>query len=364
MRHEDFEIGLEFVTATSRWRCTDLGTRTVIAIKLDRPDDPSWYDGPPYAVAEHVFDEDEVEACWLPGDDPEGGAPPERTSGSAMSAKPTLGELLLGIEGLALLRLAFGEDAQARVARVREIRELLQRLEDTPELAAPLEAPEYDLSEGYALWSKTYDQPLRLFPIEYPPMRALLDPLPAGVALDAACGTGRYSQYLAERGHRVIGVDRSVAMLAKAREKLPQCAFREGDLEALPLEAASVDTVVCALALVHLPEVGRAIAELARVVRPGGRVIISDVHPFLVLLGWQAQFRTAVGGTGFMRLHPHLPSAYCEAFAAAGLRVRTCHEPRLTPESAVTVAAERLPEANRAAWVGLLGVVIWDLEKP
>src|SRR5918996_1249259 len=195
-------------------------------------------------------------------------------------------------------------------------------------------------------------------------MRMLLDPLPASVVLDAACGTGRYSQYLAERGHRVIGVDRSVAMLAKARENLPQCAFREGDLEALPLEAASVDTVVCALALVHLPEVGRAIAELARVVRPGGRVIISDVHPFLVLLGWQAQFRTAVGGTGFMRLHPHLPSGYCEAFAAAGLRVRPCHEPRLTPESAVTVAAERLPEANRAAWVGLPGVVIWDLEKP
>ena len=57
-----------------------------------------------------------------------------------MSAKPTLGELLLGIEGLALLRLAFGEDAEARRARVREIRELLERLDHTPELAAPLPA--------------------------------------------------------------------------------------------------------------------------------------------------------------------------------------------------------------------------------
>jgi hypothetical protein len=99
------------------------------------------------------------------------------------------------------------------------------------------------------------------------------------------------------------------------------------------------------------------------VVRPGGRVIISDVHPFLVLLGGQAQFHTAYGGTGFMRLHPHLLSDYCQAGAAAGLRVRACHEPRLTPEAALTAAAERLPEANRAAWVGLPGVVIWDLEK-
>jgi len=233
-----------------------------------------------------------------------------------------------------------------------------------PELAASLEAPEYDLSEGYALWSETYDQPLRLFPIEHPTMRLLLDPLPPSVVLDAACGTGRYSAYLAGRGHRVIGVDRSGAMLAKARAKLPQCAFHEGDLEALPLASASVDAAVCALALLHLPEVARAIAELARVVRPGGRVIVSDVHPFLVLLGWQAQFRTAAGGAGFMRLHPHLPSAYCQAFAAAGLRVRTCHEPPLTPEAAVTAAAEPLPEANRAAWVGLPGVLVWDLEKP
>ena len=57
MRHGDFRIGLEFMTDTGRWRCTDVGTRTVIAIKLDRPEDPTWYLGPPYAVAEHVFDE-------------------------------------------------------------------------------------------------------------------------------------------------------------------------------------------------------------------------------------------------------------------------------------------------------------------
>jgi SAM-dependent methyltransferase len=280
-----------------------------------------------------------------------------------MSAKPTLGELLLGIEGLALLRLAFSDDPAARRARVSEIRALLDRLDDTPELGALLEAPEYDMTEGYRLWSQTYDQPLRLFPIEHPIMRMLLDPLPPAVVLDAACGTGRYSQYLAERGHRIIGVDRSPAMLAKARAKLPRSEFREGDLEAMPLEPESVDAAVCALALVHLPVVGKAVAELARVVRPGGHVIISVVHPFLVLLGWQAQFRTASGGAGFMRLHPHLPSDYCQAFAAAGLRVRTCHEPRLTPQAAVTVATERLPDANHAAWVGLPGVIIWDLEK-
>ena len=83
----------------------------------------------------------------------------------------------------------------------------------------------------------------------------------------------------------------------------------------------------------------------------------------LVLLGWQAQFRMADGRAGFIRLHPHLASEYVQAFAAAGLRVRGCHEPRLTSGSAVTPAIERLPEANAAAWVGLPGVLIWDLVK-
>lgn len=281
-----------------------------------------------------------------------------------MDAKPNLDELLLGIEGLALLRLSFTGQAAARQARVEEIQALVRGREDQPELGAPLEAREYRLAEGYASWSETYDQPLRLFPIEEPTIHGLLDPLPASTMLDAACGTGRYSSYLAARGHQVIGVDRSPEMLAKARAKLPNGDFREGDLEAMPLSAAAVDVAVCALAMVHLPRIDQAVSELARVTRPGGRVIISDVHPFLVLLGWQAQFRTADGDAGFMRLHPHLPSAYCRAFAAAGLRVRGCHEPELTPDAAMTVAAGRLPEASRAAWAGLPGVVIWDLDRP
>ena len=65
MKHSDFEVGVEFFTATGKWRCTDLGSRTVIAIQLDHPSDASWYDGPPYAVAEIVFDEDDLGGCQL-----------------------------------------------------------------------------------------------------------------------------------------------------------------------------------------------------------------------------------------------------------------------------------------------------------
>jgi hypothetical protein len=63
MRHSTFRIGREFMTATGRWRCTDVGKRTIAAIKLDLDHDPSWYNGPPYAVAESVFDEDDIVDC-------------------------------------------------------------------------------------------------------------------------------------------------------------------------------------------------------------------------------------------------------------------------------------------------------------
>jgi len=80
VRHGDFSIGQEFMTDTGQWRCTDIGTRTITAIKISEVHftgladdgravseivntDPSWFDGPPYAVAEFVFDEDSMEAC-------------------------------------------------------------------------------------------------------------------------------------------------------------------------------------------------------------------------------------------------------------------------------------------------------------
>ena len=277
-------------------------------------------------------------------------------------AQPTLGQMLLGTEGLALLRLAAGDDDAARAARVAEIRGLLARYDS--DLAQPLDVPEYGLAEGYRLWSQSYDAPLRLFPVEEPAVHALLSDLPPGRVLDAACGTGRHALWLMGRGHEVIGVDASPDMLAKARGKLPAARLEPGDLTAMPVGDAAVDAVLCALALVHVPDLRPAFAEFARVVRPGGRIVISDVHPFLVALGWQAQFRLEGGGTGLMRLNRHLLSDYVDAAGAAGLVLRGLREPLLPPGSAVTVAEGPLPAANAIAWAGLPGVIVLDLIRP
>lgn len=279
---------------------------------------------------------------------------------------PTLGELTVGVEGLALLRLLHADDpgaAQvARAARMAETREVLGRLGREPSLRGPL-GVELDLREGYARWAATYDGPLRLFSIEEPPVRRRLDAWPAGEVLDAACGTGRHAVRLAERGHTVVGVDQSAAMLERARAKIPAGRFLEGTLTDLPLPDASVDAAVCALALVHVPDLAPAVSELARVVRPGGRIVISDVHPFLVQLGWQAQFPVGEA-RAFVRLHRHRVTDYAAAALAAGLVVCGAEEPALTPEAALTPTAELVPEATRAAYVGLPGVVVWEFARP
>lgn len=67
MKKEDFHIGQDFYVDTENgpqaWRCTDIGSRVIVAIKLNQ-EDASWHNGPPYALAEIVFDEEDVETCY------------------------------------------------------------------------------------------------------------------------------------------------------------------------------------------------------------------------------------------------------------------------------------------------------------
>jgi hypothetical protein len=65
MLHSEFRIGQDFYTAKGkRWRCTDKGSRVIVAIQIEMKGE-SWYKGPPYAVVEEVFDEDDFGGCFL-----------------------------------------------------------------------------------------------------------------------------------------------------------------------------------------------------------------------------------------------------------------------------------------------------------
>jgi ubiquinone/menaquinone biosynthesis C-methylase UbiE len=273
-----------------------------------------------------------------------------------------LSELLVGVEGLALLRHLYDGSDQEADRRLAEVRRIL----DGKEFATAEPMIEAEPRAGYGSWSERYDEPGNpIIALEEQVVWSLLDAAAAGHALDAACGTGRHARHLASRGHRVVGIDVTPDMLARARAQVQGVEFIEGDLLRLPAEAGRFQLVVCGLALAHVADLAAAVAELARVLSVGGGLVISVLHPFLALLGWHAPFEDAQGRRGFVREHPHTHSDYLDAFSAAGLEMRRCIEPALTAEhvSAKKRAFRHVREAALAAYVGLPGVVVWQLDK-
>jgi SAM-dependent methyltransferase len=87
--------------------------------------------------------------------------------------------------------------------------------------------------------------------------------------LDAGCGDGLFTRLIA--APEVVGVDNAPAMVARARDRGVDA--REGDIQDLPFAAETFDVVVCNWTLYHLQDVARGVAELARVIRPGGRFV-------------------------------------------------------------------------------------------
>lgn len=112
---------------------------------------------------------------------------------------------------------------------------------------------------------------------------ALLGLLDAGwVVGDLGCGTGQVASAVAPFVERVIAVDESAAMLKAARHRtreLRNVEVREGALEALPIEAGTLDAALLMLVLHHAPDPAALLAEAHRVMRPGGRLLILDMLP-------------------------------------------------------------------------------------
>ena len=281
-----------------------------------------------------------------------------------MTRQVRLREVLAAVEGLALLRRLYeGTDDEA-AARIAELREIVRDPGD-PLLSGAVPMREVPAGTGYAEWAPTYDAPGNaIVAIEAPVVERLLERVPPGTALDAACGTGRHSAALVSRGHRLVGVDASVEMLGRAAGAVPGAAFVRGGLECLPLRTGAVDVAVCALALAHLPVLDRAVAEAARVLRPGGRLVISVLHPTLVALGWHAPYETPAR-RGFVREHAHGHGDYLRAFRQAGLDVDDCLEPRFDQDALPSKrrAMQHIPEATRLAYEGLPAVLVWSLTR-
>lgn len=194
-----------------------------------------------------------------------------------------------------------------------------------------------DVLTGYAHWAAHYPAEAHnpLMEIEQQAMLSLLPSTLAGqICLDLACGSGRYALLLHSRGAKTVaGLDYSANMLAQAAGMGLGGKLARGRFSSLPFPAHSVDLITCGLAVGHEQDLRGTLAEAARVLRPGGVLIYSDLHPAGALAGWRRTFTTERGAFE-LEHHLHLPRDHQRACQQAGLLIEAMLEPRLALQPA------------------------------
>jgi malonyl-CoA O-methyltransferase len=170
--------------------------------------------------------------------------------------------------------------------------------------------------QAYRLWADHYETETAVSFLEDRLVAEVGPPVAGRRLLEAGCGTGR--RLRASGASPAVGVDLTPEMLlASPAPGLLAAA----DLRALPLASDSFDVVWCRLVIGHRAELAAAYAELARVCRPGGTVIVTDFHPAAAAAGHRRTFRDAAGALHEVEHHVHLPTAHADAADAADLEL-------------------------------------------
>ncbi len=208
--------------------------------------------------------------------------------------------------------------------------------------------------------------------------RYVLDPvmLPRALArspkkaLDVGCGEGRFCRMLKPHGIEVTGIDPTPALIAAARARDPECIYLEAAAERLPFDDNAFDLVVSYLSLIDIPDMQAAITEMARVLTPGGTVLIANLNGFNTAgSGWvkraagehlnfpidnYLQERSIwVQYRGIRVLNHHRPmSTYMRALLHAGLRLEYFDEPAPQPDAPEPKATDyrRVPWFHVMEW--------------
>ncbi len=202
-------------------------------------------------------------------------------------------------------------------------------------------------AEGYDRWAEVYEtdgNPLTY--LEEPLVAELLGEVAGLDVADIGCGTGRHAIALAERGAAVTALDFSDGMLLEARKKkgAQRVKFITHDLhQPLPLADASFDRVLCCLVVEHIVDLDLLFGELGRICRPHGSVVVTAMHPAMMLLGTQAGFDDPMTG---QKIHPkshdHQICDFVMASARAGLSIDLMSEHRVDER-----LANRRPRAEK-----------------
>lgn len=186
--------------------------------------------------------------------------------------------------------------------------------------------------------------------------RYVLDPvmLPRALAraprnaLDVGCGEGRFSRMLRQHGVVTTAIDPTRALIEAARKRDPQGVYLQASAEALPLGGNRFDLVVSYLSLIDIPDMQAAVREMARVLAPGGALLIANLN----------SFNTACADTGWIKDRSghktHYPiDHYLDERSMwveyRGIRIRNYHRPLSAYMSALLGAGLQLSHFDEPA---------------
>jgi ubiquinone/menaquinone biosynthesis C-methylase UbiE len=188
-----------------------------------------------------------------------------------------------------------------------------------------------DVAEAYDRWAAVYDADKNATrDLDALVMRRVPLVLEGRDVLELGCGTGKNTTYLAEHAKRVVAMDFSEGMIARAHPRIvtPNVEFVLHDVrEVWPVPAASFDVVVGNLILEHVHDLAIVFFETARVLRSHGQAFFCELHPYRQLQGGQAQFTDPRTGERIqVTAHVHTVSEYVNLGVEAGLELRALGE--------------------------------------
>jgi ubiquinone/menaquinone biosynthesis C-methylase UbiE len=158
-------------------------------------------------------------------------------------------------------------------------------------------AERIDAQQAYELWAPSYDTtPNPLLALEERSLSSVFGNPVGKNIVDLGCGTGRWLTRLEQSSAgSLTGVDSSAAMLAEARRKCrPSTRLIHANCSATSLPDRQTDFVLASFVLSYIDDLEKFADEAARILRPGGTLIVADMHPNAVSYGWRRTFRSPV----------------------------------------------------------------------
>jgi ubiquinone/menaquinone biosynthesis C-methylase UbiE len=186
-----------------------------------------------------------------------------------------------------------------------------------------------DAKQAYDFWASLYDSNKNnTRDLEAIALRDMLDKISFEFCLEVGCGTGKNTQWLADRSAQLTGVDFSNEMLAKAREKISSSKvnFISADItKEWTFAATQYDLISFSLVLEHIEFLEPVFSKAAKVLKPGGHLYLGELHPFKQYTGTKARFDTAAGRQLIDCFNHHITD-FTRAADKAGLKIIDMNE--------------------------------------